>query len=75
MSNYSFNAEIPKLMNMIIHNFYSSKDIFIRELISNASDAIDKLKYKSLSNPSYIESNTDFNIGFPAVDANVHWQK
>ena len=62
MSNYSFNAEIPKLMNMIIHNFYSSKDIFIRELISNASDAIDKVKYESLNKPAYLESNTDFNI-------------
>ena len=70
MSDYSFNAEIPKLMNMIIHNFYSSKDIFIRELISNASDAIDKLKYKSLSNPSYIESNTDFNIMIRSDKAN-----
>jgi len=62
MSNYSFNAEIPKLMNMIIHNFYSSKDIFIRELISNSSDAIDKLKHASLSNPTYLDSNTEFTI-------------
>jgi len=69
MSNYSFNAEIPKLMNMIIHNFYSSKDIFIRELISNASDAIDKVKFESLNKPSYLESNTDFNIKI-SVDKN-----
>lgn len=69
MSNYSFNAEIPKLMNMIIHNFYSSKDIFIRELISNASDAIDKVKFESLNKPSYLESNTDFSIKI-SVDKN-----
>jgi molecular chaperone HtpG len=41
---YSFSAEIPKLMNMIIHNFYSSKEIFLRELVSNAVDATQKLK-------------------------------
>jgi len=62
MSQYSFGAEIPKLMNMIIHNFYSSKDIFIRELISNASDALDKLKLKSVDNINYIGSYTDFCI-------------
>ena len=66
MSTYSFNAEIPKLMKMIIHNFYSSKDIFIRELISNASDAIDKVRFQSLNNPSYIEANTDFLIKIKA---------
>jgi len=66
MTSYTFNAEIPKLMNMIIHNFYSSKDIFIRELISNASDALDKVKYESLNKPQYLESTTDFNIKIQA---------
>ena len=61
-TNYSYNAEIPKLMNMIIHNFYSSKDIFIRELISNASDALDKLRFQSIEHPEYLDSNKDFEI-------------
>ena len=70
MTSYSFNAEIPKLMNMIIHNFYSSKDIFIRELISNASDALDKVKYESLNNPQYLESTTEFSIKIQANKEN-----
>ena len=70
MTNYSFSAEIPKLMNMIIHNFYSSKDIFIRELISNASDALDKVKYESLNKPQYLDASTDFSIKLQANKEN-----
>jgi HSP90 family molecular chaperone len=70
MTSYSFNAEIPKLMNMIIHNFYSSKDIFIRELISNASDALDKVKYESLNKPQYLDATTDFSIKIQANKEN-----
>lgn len=48
MSKYQFNAEIGKVLNLVIHSIYTNKDIFIRELISNASDACDKFRYFAL---------------------------
>jgi len=65
-TTFSFDAEIPKLMNMIIHNFYSSKEIFLRELISNASDAINKLKHVGLQNKEVLGDFYDFMIRIKA---------
>lgn len=59
---FTFKAEINELMNMIVHNFYSNKDIFLRELVSNASDAINKLKHLSLENKELLNDFYDFMI-------------
>lgn len=59
----SFNAEIKQLLDIVIHSLYSQREIFVRELISNASDAIDKLKFESLTNAQLLESGSaDFEI-------------
>ena len=58
----SFNAEIKQLLDIVIHSLYSQKEIFIRELISNSSDAIDKLKFESLTNAKLIPDNKKLEI-------------
>ena len=53
---YTFQADIQELLNLIVHSFYSSKDIFLRELISNATDAINKRKHFDLQDGNIRES-------------------
>ena len=57
-----FKTEVQQLLNLVIHSLYSNKDIFLRELISNGSDAIDKLSFEALSNKELIKDDPEFRI-------------
>lgn len=57
-----FQTEAKQLLHLMIHSLYSNQEIFLRELISNASDAIDKLRFEALSNESLLESNTELAV-------------
>ena len=57
-----FQTEAKQLLHLMIHSLYSNKEIFLRELISNASDATDKLRFEALENPSLYEDDGDLRI-------------
>ena len=66
MSKHKFQTEVSQLLHLIIHSLYSHNEIFLRELISNSSDALDKLKYLTLTDTNYkkIEFNPKIDLKF-----------
>ena len=62
MAKKEFQAESKRLLDLMIHSIYSQKEVFLRELISNASDAIDKIYYKTLTDDSLTFNREDYYI-------------
>jgi molecular chaperone HtpG len=66
---FGFQTEAKQLLHLMIHSLYSNREIFLRELISNASDAIDKLRFESIASPELLESGSDYAIRIEADES------
>ncbi|WP_395686724.1 molecular chaperone HtpG [Aestuariivirga sp.] len=61
-TSHPFQAEVAKLLHLMVHSVYSDRDVFLRELISNAADALDKLRYEAIENPALLSGSSDLTI-------------
>ena len=59
---FGFNADVSRLMDIIINSLYTKKEVFIRELISNASDALDKARFLAVKDPEFLATNPEMEI-------------
>jgi hypothetical protein len=64
---HGFQTEVKQLLKLMIHSLYSNREIFLRELISNASDAIDKLRFRAIEQPELVGDDNDFAITLDAT--------
>src|ERR1700752_2018920 len=60
--SHNFQAEVAKLLHLMVHSVYSDRDVFLRELISNAADALDKLRYEAIARPELVAGDADLGI-------------
>ena len=58
----AFQAEVGRILDLMVHSVYSDKEIFLRELISNAADACDRLRYRAIAEPELLDGDAEFRI-------------
>ena len=73
---HAFQAEVAQLLHLVTHSLYSNKEIFLRELISNASDACDKLRYEALNNAALFEDTPtlEIRVAFDKAAKTLKWR-
>src|SRR5688572_32793114 len=59
---YEFKAEIQQLINILVHSLYTDREIFLRELISNASDALNRFQFEHLTNPDVVDADSELYV-------------